>query len=168
MDEAEEDLRQLRERIKAHQQEAARSLQQLRNEIAQEKANALQMASDKTRALCKNQELEKENSDLKQQLETMITNIGDQVSWKEVQPVLQSTRNTILSAANEVGSTLDAFHNKHMAVDLPGSGVYWPDQSANLGMCGSSSLPGYPLPAANVALSSQQMPIQHDQFAPLG
>lgn len=93
----------------------------------------------------------------------MTTNIGDQVSWNEVQLMLQSTRNIILSVANEVGNTLDAFHNKHLATNLPDPGVFWSDQSANLGMCGSNSLPGYPLPVANVP----HMPVQHGQFASL-
>lgn len=144
--------------------DASRSLQRLRDEKDQQ---LRQLATENEDAQARTQELEEEVSRLRQEIETLNADHEDKVSWKEIYSVFDKTHMDLLSVAGGVWSTMSALQNKHMACFLPGSNVFnstWPNQTAELGGFGVSSLPDQAIPTSNESADTQQAPTQQGQY----
>ncbi|KAJ5642518.1 hypothetical protein N7490_006518 [Penicillium lividum] len=141
LEQADAESQRLKEEISSKRSEASQSMQQLRAENAQVTANLHQITSDHAQMQRKCSDLAGEVAQLKQQLET-IPSSQNQVTWDGIQPVLQGTHTSLLSAAHGIWSTMESIQNRQLAAYLPGPGVFqgpWVDQTAPLDMMGSSA-----------------------------
>lgn len=142
LEQADAEVRRLKEKMNSTQLEAEQSMQQLRAENAQATADLHQITSDHAQMQQRCSDLAGEIAQLKQQLETTVLSSQNQVAWGDIQPMIQETHTSILSAAHVIWTILESHRNKQLATFLPGPGVYqgpWVDQIAPLDVLGSSA-----------------------------
>ncbi|CAG8147874.1 unnamed protein product [Penicillium salamii] len=133
---------------------------QLREQLEAEKVeenSKLQLAlTARDTALANSQQVVQEVCELQRQLESTNAALQDQVSWNDIQLVLDQAHGDLVSVTTRFWNTLDALQNKRLASFLPGSGVIhaeWPEH-------GGVSTQGHDLPLSfsepNVPLPDQQ------------
>lgn len=123
------------------------------------------------KALVENQRLEKELCQIQQQQqqESVNATMQDQISWHDIQPVLQQAHGELTSATTRFWNTIESLHNYRVSSYLPGSGVIhgtWPDQNSPLVSFGHDALPGFSA-SSDYPLATQQAPDSTNQYASL-
>jgi hypothetical protein len=93
----------------------------------------------------------------------------NQVSWNDIQQVLNQAHGELISATTRFWNTIESLQNHRMASYLPGSGEIhgtWPDQDGPLVPLGHDALPGFSA-STNYPLATQQAPDSTNQYASL-
>ncbi|KAJ5288042.1 hypothetical protein N7478_003728 [Penicillium angulare] len=117
LDEADQGTRRLNATIVKERHEASTSIQKLRTELQQ-------VTVDKEQAERRCGELENEVAQLKQQNETSIASSQGQVSWTEVQTILNGIQTNLLATAQSVSENKSMLENRQYSTFLPGSDVF--------------------------------------------
>ncbi|KAI3092913.1 hypothetical protein CBS147333_10178 [Penicillium roqueforti] len=124
----------------------SQSMQRLHAEKAQETSKLQQVITAKDKALVESQKLERELCQIQQQQELVSATMQNQVSWNDIQQVLNQAHGELISATTRFWNTTESLQNRRMASYLPGSGEIhgtWPEQDGPLGTLGHNALPGF-------------------------
>jgi DNA repair exonuclease SbcCD ATPase subunit len=124
----------------------SRLIQEFHTEKAREISNVHKVLAEKDTAVTEVNRLQKETSQLRQQLESTNTTLQDQVAWDDIQPILHQTHAELISAASRFANLIDSLQNKRLASFLPSTEVFhgnWATTADPLEPTDPNALPGF-------------------------
>ncbi|CAG7929020.1 unnamed protein product [Penicillium olsonii] len=143
-------------------EEAERSIERLKAEIAQGAENIRQLSDERNQTVAKLQTLEKQISALKQQLEA-AQSAGAAGDDGLLTLIHLGTNVNVLKT--DIDKEVEARRNKRLAAGMPDSDVLqvnWPVHNGQMGMFDTNALPNYSLPST-FSLTNQQALAQVNQ-----
>ncbi|CAG8205876.1 unnamed protein product [Penicillium salamii] len=131
MSNIEEEIQKRQEERDRERQKHCRLLKQLETLKAEENSRLQLALTARDAALAESQRVEREVSELRQQLESTNAALQDQVPWNDILLVLDQAHGDLVSTTTRFWNTVDVLQNKRLASYLPGSGVIhedWPEK----------------------------------------